>query len=226
MAVAEGEVLGIAGLVGSGRSTLLRLLGGVQHVETGQIAIHSKPARLRSPTDAIRHGIAYLSEDRARDSILPGLSLAENLAIVNLRAYRRLWQISRRSERKATAEAQIRYQIKAESPRSAIAALSGGNQQKVALARWLQLKVKVLLLDEPTQGVDVGARAELWRLILDAAAAGTAIVLVSSDMEELVHLSERIMLVTEGRVTSQLSASETTANRLSQLIQESDVRDD
>ncbi len=214
-----GEVIGIAGLVGSGRSTLLRLLSGAQPADSGTIALGEKTIRATHPREAISEGIAYLSEDRARDSILHGLSVADNLAIVNLKEYRRFWQVSRRAERRAARGAMERYQVKAESPRSSIASLSGGNQQKVALARWLQLKVKVLLLDEPTQGVDVGARAELWRLILAAAEEGTTSVVVSSDLEELVHLSERILVLEEGVVVTELRAEETSPNELAHMVQ-------
>ncbi|HTT93613.1 MAG TPA: sugar ABC transporter ATP-binding protein [Solirubrobacterales bacterium] len=219
-----GEVIGIAGLVGSGRSTLLRMLGGVQAAEAGSVKVGGREVAVGSPRAAIKAGIAYLSEDRARDSVLSGLSVAENLAIVNVSAHRRLWQVSRRAERRGAREAMKRYQIKAHSPDSSIASLSGGNQQKVALARWLQLQVKVLLLDEPTQGVDVGARAELWRLILTAAANGTTAIVVSSDMEELVHLSERILVIEDGVVGAELAAEETTPGALSHVIQEAGVR--
>jgi ribose transport system ATP-binding protein len=216
-----GEVVGIAGLVGSGRSTLLRLISGAQPAESGTITVGERQVAAKNPREAIRAGIAYLSEDRARDSVLQGLSVADNLAIVNLGAFVKLGRVSRRGERNAASDAMTRYQIKAQSPKSTIASLSGGNQQKVALARWLQLQVKVLLLDEPTQGVDVGARAELWRLVLGAAEGGATVVVVSSDMEELIHLCERILVLEEGTVSAEMQTKEVTPNALARMIQDS-----
>jgi ribose transport system ATP-binding protein len=220
LSVAPGEILGIAGLVGSGRSSLLRLLFGAEPREGGVLRLRGRPYSPQKPADAIREGIVYVSDNRVRDSILPGLSLSENLSLVSIDDYWKGGWIRRGSER-ADSESTIRtFNIVASSAKAPITTLSGGNQQKVALARWLSRQPQVLLLDEPTQGVDVGARAELWRLMQDAAKRRTAVVMVSSDFEELAHLCGRLIVLRNGRSVAELSASGLEPDEINRILHE------
>jgi ribose transport system ATP-binding protein len=204
LCVAAGEVVGIAGLAGSGRSTLLRLLSGVQRVEGGSLQVDGQEVEFTTPAEALRVGVALVPEDRISDSIFPGLTLAENLSVANPRKIWRKGLMSRRAERAAAKDAIGRYGIKAPGPSTSIAVLSGGNQQKACMARALSRNPKILLLDEPTQGVDVGARADLWRLIEGAVAQGTAAIVVTSDLEELCALSHRVVVFRDGRTVAEL----------------------
>jgi ribose transport system ATP-binding protein len=207
LCVQAGEVVGIAGLAGSGRSTLLRLLAGAQPVDGGSIHVDGAPVEYAGPADAMRAGVAFVPEDRFADAVFPHLTLSENLSVADPG---KLWNrgvMNRRAERAAATDAIRRYGIKAPSPNTSISVLSGGNQQKACLARALASNPKVLLLDEPTQGVDVGARAELWRLIEQAVAGGTGVVVVTSDLEELCALSHRVVVVRDGRSVADLGGS-------------------
>jgi ribose transport system ATP-binding protein len=215
-----GEIVGIAGLIGSGRSTLLRLLFGAQRPESGTIVLDGEELHLRTPRDAIRAGIAYIPEDRSENALLPGLSVRENMSINSLPSYWRGGRINRRAERNDVGEAIAQYGIQTASDGASIETLSGGNQQKLVLARWLRGEPRLLLLDEPTQGVDVGARAELWKLILDAGQAGAAVLVVSSDFEELIHLCTRLVLMRDGRPVAELSDDEMDPDRVNQMLHE------
>jgi len=199
----EGEILGVAGLLGSGRTTLLRLLFGAAEPTGGELLVRGRAARFRQPRHAIRAGIAYVPEDRAH-SAFADLSVAENLSMATLPAYWRRGLLRHRTEH-ADARALLgRYRVRAASVRARLASLSGGNQQKVLLARWLRLKPRVLLLDEPTQGVDVEARAEIHGLVREAVEAGTSVVVVASDPEELVLLCDRLLILRRGRVVGEV----------------------
>jgi ribose transport system ATP-binding protein len=221
--VKGGEILGVAGLAGSGRSTLLRLLFGAQPVASGTIRLDGSAIELRSPRDAIAAGIGYVPEDRARDAILPGLSVADNLTIMETRAYWRGGWIRRRAERREVLDAIDTFGIRAAAPHATVTSLSGGNQQKLAMARWLRRAPRVLLLDEPTQGVDVGASAELWQLIRRAAAAGAAVIVVSSDFEELTHLCERLIVLREGTVAGELRSTHLSPAEVNQMLHRLEV---
>ena len=202
--VRKGEILGLAGLAGSGRSQLLHLIFGEAKRDRGTIRLDGHPLRINRPGDAIAAGIALVPRERWLEAMFPDLSVRENLTLGNTRDHARGPAISRRSERRSAAAAIEQFGIRVASPDVAVATLSGGNQQKVSLARWLRLQPRVLLLDEPTQGVDVGARADIWRLIEAAAAAGTATILVSSDLEELTHLSDRVVVLKDGRKAGEI----------------------
>lgn len=202
--VAEGEVIGIAGHMGSGRTTLLEVLFGATPPSEGSLLLDGSPLRVRNPHAAIKAGIGYVPEDRIHHAALPSLSVAENLAIVDPSQYWHTIRQSRTAEASAGARAIDAYDIRAESPTVSMASLSGGNQQKVVMARWLSRGTRVLLLDEPTQAVDVGARTDLWRLIRAAAVAGTSVVIASSDLEELAHLCDRVLVLAGGKVARRL----------------------
>ncbi len=205
--VAPGEIVGIAGLAGSGRSTLMRLIYGTQAREAGGMRLGSEEFAPRRPHDSIAAGVAYVSEDRLGDSMLPQLTISENVCVVDPREHWNGAWLRRSSERAAAQAAIGEFGVRAASCQVPISTLSGGNQQKVALARWLRRKPRLLLLDEPTQGVDVGARADLWALMRGAAAEGAAILMVSSDFEELVHLCGRLIVLRNGRTAAEISTS-------------------
>lgn len=204
LALREGEIVGVAGMAGSGRSTLLRLLFGAQGSTAGLVTVDGRVLDTRDPARTIAAGVAMVPEDRANDAAFAGMSVVENFSIAHLKRFTRLGRVSTTRELSATQAAIARFLVKAASPLMPIRTLSGGNQQKIMIARWLVENPRVLLLDEPTQGVDVAARAELWEIIQDAADAGVTILLVSSDLEELTRLSTRILVMTEGRIVAEL----------------------
>jgi ribose transport system ATP-binding protein len=203
--VKAGEIVGIAGLAGSGRSTLLRLLFGAQSRTGGEMSLGGEPYAPRDPSDAIKAGVAYVPEDRAGDAIFGHMSVMENLSIAGLRAFATRFRLRPKRELTATADSSERFQIKTPGPAASISSLSGGNQQKVSVARWLIRKPRLLLLDEPTQGVDVEARAHLWQTIRHSAQEGCAVLLVSSDLEELTTLSDRLIVMRQGRLVGELA---------------------
>jgi len=202
--VGRGEVVGIAGQMGSGRSTVLKLIFGAMPARTGSVTLDGAVLAARDPEQAIAAGVGYVPEDRVGQAILPTLSIADNLALVDSRSYWRGYQ-RRRVELADAEKAVTRFGIKASSASVPMTSLSGGNQQKVVLARWLTRPTRLLMLDEPTQAVDVGARAELWRLIHEAAGNGMAVLIASSDLEELAHLCERVVILREGQVVVELA---------------------
>jgi ABC-type sugar transport system ATPase subunit len=217
-----GQVLGVAGLLGSGRSTLLRSLFGLIQPEAGTISIDGEPAVLRDPGDAIRRGLAYVPEDRAH-AMFATLSVQSNLSVPRLGGYWRRLRFQHAAEARDARSAVATFGVRCASERAPITSLSGGNQQKAVLARWLQLEPRILLLDEPTQGVDVGARADIFRLIRQAVAAGSSAVVVSSDFEELIEVCDQIAVLAAGRVAERFTADGVTA---AQLLESAFGRDD
>jgi galactofuranose transport system ATP-binding protein len=204
--VCAGEIVGIAGLLGSGRTEALLLLFGADRASAGTVRMAGQPARLRSPREAIARGIGFCPEDRKADAVFPSLSLRENLAIA---ARRRVggWFPSRRRELALCHELVDRLGIVASGPEQPMATLSGGNQQKVILARWLATRPLVLLLDDPTRGVDVGARTQIEGLVTELAAGGMAVVLTSSALEELLGLAGRVVVLRERRQVAELAGA-------------------
>lgn len=215
----RGEVLGVAGLLGSGRTTLLRLLFGVIQPERGDIKLEGQPIRLGSIQDAVASGFAYVPEDRVSEAAFLELPVTDNIGMTLLgRYYRRL--IFHHRQERADARASISaFTIKAESEQTVLSSLSGGNQQKVILARWLRLDPKILLLDEPTQGVDVGARVELYGLIREATKRGTSVIVVSSEFEEFEKICDRVLIFQHGRVTAEVSGADIDAEHLERVVQ-------
>ncbi len=197
-ALRAGEVFGLAGLVGAGRTELARVLFGLTPADAGRITLAGSAIELHSPAEAIAHGLAYVPEDRRQHGVVLEMPIAHNLSLA---AHRRLFPGGwlRRRPEQALAESSIaELGIKCRGPEAPVATLSGGNQQKVALGRWLATQPKVLMLDEPTQGVDVGAKSEIHRLIRQLAKSGVAILLISSDLPEVVGLSDRIGVMRGG----------------------------
>jgi len=204
-----GEILGLAGLVGSGRTELARLIFGADVPTAGTIEIDGTPVRLRSPADAIAHGIALLPEDRRHEGLVLNFSTRENITLASLREFRRhrLLPVPSRSKERESATAMVaRLQIETAGLEQEARRLSGGNQQKVVLAKWLQRPDRVLVFDEPSQGVDVGAKAEIFGLIEGLAAAGRGVILISSDFAELATVCTRVIGIREGRVSGIVEA--------------------
>ena len=213
----KGEVLGIAGLLGSGRSELLKMIFGAYPVRSGTIEVDGRPQRFRHIGQAMDAGVAYVPEDRGGEAVFPELTLSENLAAAMVDRY---WHGLRLHRRQANAEAREAiglFFIRTSSERQEMGTLSGGNQQKVILARWLQRHPKVLLLDEPTQGVDVNARAEIYALVSQAVDQGCSVLLVTSDFEELARVSDRVVVLTQGRVSAELRPPDIEPIRLTEL---------
>ena len=206
--VASGEVLGFAGLVGAGRSELARALFGVEEALEAEVALNDKTLRITGPQDAIGHGIYLVPEDRRLSGLIVDFNVRENISLPNLESYSSAKLINFGKESKAAAEACKAINIKTPTPEMRAANLSGGNQQKVVLAKWLTFRPRVLIFDEPTRGIDVGAKAEIYELIRDLAAKGVSVIVISSEMEEVLGISDRIAVMHEGRLTGILDRSQ------------------
>ncbi|MCA1711203.1 MAG: sugar ABC transporter ATP-binding protein [Actinobacteria bacterium] len=198
----RGEVLGIAGLLGSGRSELLRMLFGAYPATAGSVTLDGKRYDAADPKQAMRAGVAYVPEERQADAVFAQESVRHNLSAGQAWDFYRNLFFRHADERTATTRSISEFLVRTRSDKQPVETLSGGNQQKVVLARWLRQRPKVLLLDEPTQGVDVQARAEIYDLVRRATAAGTSVLLVASDTEELAHASDRIAVLKGGRITA------------------------
>ena len=202
--VHSGEILGLTGLVGSGRTETARLLFGADRPESGSITLDGKEIFLRSPRDAITAGICLLTEDRKSQGLVLGQTILENFGLPNLRSFSRYTWIDLARERSCMKEHGERLQIKMTGPDQVVATLSGGNQQKVVLAKWLERNAEVLLFDEPTRGIDVGAKYEIYQLMNRLAAQGKAIVMISSELPEVLGMSDRVVVMHEGRVKGEI----------------------
>jgi ribose transport system ATP-binding protein len=204
LAVRHGEILGLAGLVGAGRTSLARTVFGIDRLVRGEIRLDGKPVRIRSPRDAIRLGVYLVPEDRKRSGLVLDMSIRENITLASLMSHARLFLIDRASEARS-AKAQIASMaIKAPSSDTVAITLSGGNQQKVVLGKWLSMRPRVVIFDEPTRGIDVGAKNEIYLLMRGLADSGVAILMISSDMEEVIGVSDRVAVMHEGRISGVL----------------------
>jgi ribose transport system ATP-binding protein len=216
MSVCRGEVVGLGGLLGSGRSELLRAIFGDLRPDSGEIVINGEAKRIKNPGRGMASGIAYVPENRASDAAFPDLSVAANISMGSVGNYWLRGHMAYRKMRRDAKRYMGEFMVKAESGDAPLATLSGGNQQKVILARWLRREPILLLLDEPTHGVDVGARAEIYSLIRKAVAEGAAAIVVASDFEELSHVSDRVVILRDGLVTEELTSPELSPERLMQ----------
>jgi len=211
LSVRAGEVLGIAGLVGSGRSEILRAIFGADLKEGGKVIMAARPLRINSPRDAVRSGIALVPENRKEQGVILSMPIRKNITMPSIREVTgSLGVIRSRKEQRLAQQYVDSLKIKTRDVDQEVADLSGGNQQKVVLAKWLTTNCRVILLDEPTRGVDVGAKVEIYHLINDLARSGLAIVLVSSEMMEVIGLSDRVMVIRDGRVAGVLEKPEIT----------------
>ncbi|MFJ7996267.1 sugar ABC transporter ATP-binding protein [Streptomyces sp. NPDC096310] len=216
--VRPGEVVGLGGLLGSGRSETAKAIAGALQPDSGRVVVAGAPVRTGSTPAAIRAGISLLPEDRKAEGIVPGLSVRENIALAALPELARFGLVDDARIDRLVDTFMRRLRIKASGPHQKVGELSGGNQQKVLLARWLAMRPKVLLLDEPTRGIDVGAKAEVQGLIDELAGEGLGVVLISSDMEELIEGSDRVVVLKDGAVVAELTGSEVTGDRLLHAI--------
>jgi ribose transport system ATP-binding protein len=217
LSVYRGEVLGIAGLIGAGRSELAEAACGIAPRLAGRVLLDGGPLAIATPGDAIRHGLCLVPEDRRGRGVIGEMSVRENITLPTLSAFARLGVVNRRAEAAAAQQIAAALTVKAPSLEAPVGTLSGGNQQKVVLGRWLALRPRAIVFDEPTQGVDVGAKAEIHRLIRRLADEGTAVVLISSDLEEIVAECDRVAVMHDGRVTGVLERPDCTPQAIMQL---------
>jgi inositol transport system ATP-binding protein len=217
--VRQGEILGIAGLVGAGRTEFARAVFGADAILTGEIEVDGKRIRLRTPRDAIRAGIGLVPEDRKLQALFLAQAVRSNFSIAALAQFLTLGIFTReRAEAAALEHYRRALKIRMASGEQAVINLSGGNQQKVVLARWLALKPKVLIVDEPTRGVDIAAKAEVHELLDELAGSGIAVIAISSELPEVLAISDRIVTMREGRITGELLASDASQERLMELM--------
>ncbi len=215
--VRRGEVLGLAGLVGAGRSELARAVFGIDRALAGDLTLDGRPLRVRCPSDAIRAGLALVPEDRKLAGLVTAMAVRENVTLATLKRHRRRGLVSRSSERVACAAAIAALGIRTASGETRAAGLSGGNQQKVVLAKWLATAPQVIILDEPTRGVDVGAKHEIYALMRRLTAAGAAVLMISSDMEEVIGQSDRVAVMHEGALAGILVGAAITEEAVMHL---------
>jgi rhamnose transport system ATP-binding protein len=215
--VRAGEIVGVAGLVGAGRTELARILFGITPADGGDILLNDKIVRIDAPTTAIRNGMAYVPEDRRRHGVVQDLPISENISLAVLPDVSRLGMISFRDEFKLAENFVKLLGIKTSGSSSLAGTLSGGNQQKVAVARWLATKPRLIILDEPTQGVDVGAKSEIYKLISELAQQGLAILMISSDLPEVFGMSDRIVVMHGGTVVGSMDRAAATPEQVLEL---------
>lgn len=206
----RGEVIGFYGLVGAGRTELMRGIFGADEISGGQLELNGECLRFTSPGQAVKKGVAFLTEDRKDQGIFSQQGVRENISVVSLKKLKNLWFLSSRKENQFAREQCEKLTVKTSSIHKKIAELSGGNQQKALLARWLAMDPEILILDEPTKGIDVGAKAEIYRIIRDIAAQGISVIVVSSELPEIIGLSDRIYVMKSGRIVKELPAAEAT----------------
>ncbi len=215
--VQRGEILGIAGLIGSGRTEVARALFGIEPPIQGQILIDNEALSVQSAHDAINAGIFLAPEDRRNDALIVAMNIRENVTLADLRRYSSCGIVRRELESDAAQKLRERLKIKAPSIETAVASLSGGNQQKVVLAKWLSLAPRVVVFDEPTRGIDVGAKAEVYGLMRQLAEKGVAVIMISSEMEEILGNSDRVAVMHDGRITGILDRSECSEEAVMRL---------
>ena len=225
-AVRKGEILGVAGLLGSGRTETARAIFGATPADGGDIEYGGKRFAPRGPDDGIAAGIGFLSEDRKAEGILPELSIRENLTLAALPMLTKFGIVSRAKQTEIVERFMRRMGVKATSAEQKIRELSGGNQQKVLLARWLCMQPKLLILDEPTRGIDIGAKAEIQALVNELAAGGLGVIMVSSELEELVEGSSRVIVLRDGHKVTELSGDQISQQAIIRAMAEGSAMDD
>jgi len=214
----KGEVLGFSGLVGAGRTELMRAIIGADAMKTGEVCLEGKKIHNRSPHEAMEHGIVLVPEDRKLQGILANLSISDNINISLLdKNSNRFGFVSRKKEEKVAGDGIRNFKIKTPSPDKKIVELSGGNQQKCIVARWISTNPKVLILDEPTKGIDVGAKSEFYQMICEFAKQGLGVILISSELPEVIGLSDRIIVMKGRKIVGEVSREEATESRLLSL---------
>ena len=204
----KGEILGLVGLVGAGRTELMQALFGLTRLEKGEIILKGQKVELKKPSDAIRQGIAYVTEDRKGEGLVLPMSIAHNTTLPSMKEFSSKVFIRSGAEKKRTNEILSELKVKMASPRLAVKNLSGGNQQKVVLAKWMMKDPDVIIFDEPTRGIDVGAKAEIYKLMNEFVAKGKAVIMISSEMPEAMGMSDRILVISNHRLSGELSREE------------------
>ncbi len=211
----KGEILGFAGLMGAGRTEVARCIFGADKLESGQLFLNGKEVKIRTPRDAVSKGIGYLSEDRKRYGLVLGLDVESNIAMSSMNRFTTKLGFIKRNDIEVNSQTYVeKLEIKTPSTKQITKNLSGGNQQKVVIAKWLTEDCDILIFDEPTRGIDVGAKSEIYKLLNDLAAQGKAIIMISSELEEVIRMSHRIMVMCEGRITGELERREATQENI------------
>ena len=210
----KGEILGFAGLMGAGRTETARAVFGADKVESGTVTINGKPVRIKSPIDAVAHGIGYLSEDRKRFGLAVGMSVTDNAILAAYEKYEKGLFIHKKMVEEVVNDYVGKLKIKTPHLDQLLKNLSGGNQQKVVIAKWLIRNSDILIFDEPTRGIDVGAKSEIYTLMNELAGEGKSIIMISSELPEILRLSDRIMVMCEGRITGELGIKGTSQEEI------------
>ena len=221
----EGEILGIAGLMGAGRTEMTRALFGVDEKSAGKVYLYGKEISIRSPKDSIEHGMALIPEDRRKDGLCTELSIRENIALPNLDSLIGPFSaLSKEKEKQLSGQAMQSLNVKAESEEMIAKNLSGGNQQKVVLGKWLVRNPKVILFDEPTRGIDIGAKVEIYQIMNELKKKGVGVLFISSEMEEVLGMSDRILVFCDGRITGELSKEESSQENILKFATQYEVK--
>jgi rhamnose transport system ATP-binding protein len=210
--VRKGEILGFYGLVGAGRSEVMQAIFGLNPQARGSVLMHGKPVRINSPADAVRHGLVYVPEDRQIAGVILPLSILSNITLASVP--RLGWFLSRAQEEAVAMPLASRLSLRAAHLDQAVSELSGGNQQKVVLSKWLATNPMAIILDEPTKGIDVGAKAAVHGFMSELVERGLAVVLISSELPEIMHMSDRIIVMREGRMVAEFDAKAVTAEEI------------
>ena len=211
----RGEILGFAGLMGAGRTEVARAIFGADAIDSGEIYVNGRRVHIKNPSDAVRHGIGYLSEDRKRYGLTLGMDVETNVVLAAFRKFLSRIGLVNNAETRATAARYVSaLSIKTPSLQQKVRNLSGGNQQKVVIAKWLTADTSILIFDEPTRGIDVGAKSEIYRLLNDLAQQGKSIIMISSELPEVLRMSHRIIVMCEGRITGELESAEATQEKI------------
>lgn len=211
----RGEILGFAGLMGAGRTEVARCIFGADKIDSGSIKLHGKQIKVHSPKDAVTHGIGYLSEDRKRYGLVLGLSVEDNIAMSSMKRFINGFGFLKNALARTNSDKYIEaLKIKTPSGKQLVKNLSGGNQQKVVIGKWLTRDCDVLIFDEPTRGIDVGAKSEIYKLLNELADQGKSIIMISSELPEVLRMSHRIMVMCEGRITGELTREEATQEKI------------
>jgi ribose transport system ATP-binding protein len=212
--VKSGEVVGVSGLMGAGRTEIMRALFGLDKLDSGEIWLDGKKAAIKNPYEAVKYGIGFITEDRKTEGLVLDFSIRDNMALPNLKSFSKKGFIDDKTENEFVDLLIKRLQIKTQSGETNAKDLSGGNQQKVVIAKWIGIGPKVLILDEPTRGVDVGAKREIYQLMNELTDRGVAIIMVSSELPEVIGMSDRILVVHEGKISGELAKSEATQEKI------------
>lgn len=216
----RGEILGLAGLMGAGRTEMVESIFGLRKYTGGEICLHGKKVRIKNARDAIKNKIALIPEDRKQIGLNLIASVKDNITIVSIDQFTKCGFVSRKKEKQVVEEQMELLNIKTPSRNQIVNNLSGGNQQKVVISKWLVSNADIIILDEPTRGIDVGAKSEIHYLISKLAQSGKAIIVISSEMPEVIGMSDRILVMCEGRITGELTGNETTQERIMSLAME------